>query len=147
MADNISNQIIRLNWVDQIKAVAIIWIFFNHVTERLFGYPLITNPTNTWLTITDRITQLIPLHGSGLWDIPINMVRYIGWAGDQGVQLFLILSGFAINLEPAVKKGGQNLRSIPILPTPAFSYFSTVVGNTSAFYGVMVVHRLGIISN
>jgi peptidoglycan/LPS O-acetylase OafA/YrhL len=86
----------RLVWLDAIKAVALIWIFLNHLAERLFGYPYIANPYYGWPSLSERIAQLIPLQGEGFWDLPINLFRYVGWAGDQGVQLFIVLSGFGL---------------------------------------------------
>lgn len=86
----------RLDWLDGIKAIALCWIIAVHVTERIFGYPYIANPTFDWPPLAERIAQLAPLSGYGVWDIPINVIRYVGWLGDQGVQLFLIASGFGL---------------------------------------------------
>ncbi len=86
----------RLAWVELVKAVALVWIFLNHLTEQLFGDPLIGNPARDWPPLAERLAQLAPLHGSGIWNGPLNLLRYVGWAGDQGVQLFLIVSGFGL---------------------------------------------------
>jgi peptidoglycan/LPS O-acetylase OafA/YrhL len=87
---------VRLAWVDLIKALALIWIVVNHISERIFGSPLIANPTADWPPLAERLAQLRPLTGYGVWDIPLNLLRYVGWSGDQGVQLFLIVSGFGL---------------------------------------------------
>jgi peptidoglycan/LPS O-acetylase OafA/YrhL len=92
---NISNKQ-RFLWVEAIKAIALLWIFLNHVSEQLFGYPLISNPISGWSPFAERVAQLIPLNGYGAWNIPVNLLRYIGWFGDQGVQLFVIISGFGL---------------------------------------------------
>lgn len=86
----------KLVWVEAIKASALVWIFINHVSEQLFGYPLIANPFAGWPPLSERVAQLNPLTGFGAWDIPVNLLRYLGWFGDQGVQLFLIASGFGL---------------------------------------------------
>ena len=86
----------KLVWLDLIKAFALIWIFINHIAERLFGYPLIANPTADWPPLAERIAQLAILKGYGIWSFPLNALRYLGWFGDQGVQLFLIASGFGL---------------------------------------------------
>lgn len=86
----------RVDWLDPLKGLALWWIFTNHVAERLFGYPYIANPSSEWPALSDRIAQLRPLGGLDLWTVPANLVRYVGWMGDQGVQLFLILSGFGL---------------------------------------------------
>ncbi len=87
---------LRLAWVDLIRAIAFLWIFSDHLSEQLFGSWAFGNPRPNWASLTDQIAQLRPLSGYGLLDIPFNTLRYIGWNGDTGVQLFLILSGFGI---------------------------------------------------
>jgi len=86
----------RFIWVEAIKAFALLWIFFNHVSEQLFGFPLIGNPLSGWPPFLERLNQLLPLDGYGAWTIPVNLLRYLGWFGDQGVQLFIIISGFGL---------------------------------------------------
>ncbi|SRR5579883_120915 len=85
-----------LNWVDLIKAIALLWILINHIVERLFKFAYIENPMADWGTLADRIAQLRPLEGYGIWTVPVNLLRYVGFAGDGGVQLFIILSGFGL---------------------------------------------------
>jgi len=86
----------RLLWVEFVKAFALVWILINHLSELYFGFPLIANPTADWSSLSDRIAQLAPLAGFGLWNLPINIFRYVGWFGDQGVQLFIIVGGFGL---------------------------------------------------
>ncbi|NWF78731.1 MAG: acyltransferase [Chloroflexi bacterium] len=84
-------------WLEPLRVLAIGWIFLNHVAEQLFGFPLIANPSAEWPPLHERIVQLQPMTGMGLWDVPFNLLRYIGWLGDAGVQLFLIVSGFGLS--------------------------------------------------
>ncbi len=93
-------------WIDFIKGTALCWIFLLHVVERVFGYPLISNPFSDWPAFGDRLAQLAPLTGYGLADLPVNLVRYVGWMGDQGVQLFLIVSGFGLVHSTLRRYGG-----------------------------------------
>jgi peptidoglycan/LPS O-acetylase OafA/YrhL/lysophospholipase L1-like esterase len=86
----------RLLWVDLMKAVALIWIFLNHASERLFGFPFFANPEQHWPAISERIRQLFPISGDGFQVAALNLLRWVGWTGDVGVQLFLILSGFGL---------------------------------------------------
>jgi peptidoglycan/LPS O-acetylase OafA/YrhL len=85
-----------LRWLDLVRGFAIFWIFFNHVAERLFGFPWIGNPAPGWPPLAERIAQLRPLAGHGAWDLPLTLLRAFGWSGDQGVSLFLIASGFGL---------------------------------------------------
>lgn len=83
-------------WLDGLKATALAWIVLNHVVEPIAGFPYIANPTSEWPPLSERVAQLAPLGGLGLWTAPANIFRYLGWFGDQGVQLFLIASGFGL---------------------------------------------------
>jgi peptidoglycan/LPS O-acetylase OafA/YrhL len=85
----------KLLWFDRMKAIAMLWIVLNHVIEPIFGPILIGWPTKNWPPLAARLAQLQPLD-LGIWSIPVNALRYLGWMGDQGVALFLILSGFGL---------------------------------------------------
>ncbi len=87
---------VHLAWLDYMKAIALIWIFINHVSEQLFRFPYFANPSASWPPLDQRIEQLQPLSSYGWLNVPFNILRYVGWTGDQGVQLFLIVSGFGL---------------------------------------------------
>ncbi|MBV8638902.1 MAG: acyltransferase [Candidatus Eremiobacteraeota bacterium] len=82
-------------WIDAVKGIAILWIVLNHITEQIFGGPLIANPSAHWAPLGARIAQLAPI-GNGVLSIPENILRYVGWAGDQGVGLFIVATGFLL---------------------------------------------------
>jgi peptidoglycan/LPS O-acetylase OafA/YrhL len=96
----------RLNSLDAIKAFALLWICLVHWTERLFGGWYIANPDNHWPPPSDRVAQLMPVSGHGIWDIPLSLLLDFGRAGDQGVQLFLIVSGFGLTWSMLRSNGG-----------------------------------------
>lgn len=86
----------ELPWINAIKGAALLWILCNHFVEATLGSPFMANPTAEWPPFAVRIAQLLPLHGHGIWDVPLNLIRYCGWLGDQGVGLFIIISGFGL---------------------------------------------------
>ena len=86
----------EFGWVEGLKVVGLAWIVLNHVVESLAGSPYIANPAGTWPPLHERVAQLAPIEGLGVWAVPANLARYLGWFGDQGVQLFLIASGFGL---------------------------------------------------
>lgn len=94
----ISGQTPHIAWIDGIKGLALLWIILVHWTERVFGNPLFANPGLDWPPLPERIAQLQPLTGYGVWDWPLSLLRLVGWMGDGGVQLFLIASGFGVTL-------------------------------------------------
>ncbi len=99
----------RLVWVEVVKAIALCWIVWNHVAERLFGFPLAGNPSADWPPLAERVAQLRPLAGHGWLDVPLDLLRWIGWAGDQGVQLFLIVGGFGLTWGLLARGAGPTL--------------------------------------
>jgi peptidoglycan/LPS O-acetylase OafA/YrhL len=78
------------------------WIFLVHVAEQIFGGPYFANPTDSWPPLSERVEQLAPVTGLGVWVAPANLTRWVGWLGDQGVSVFLIAAGFV--LVPAVAR-------------------------------------------
>lgn len=90
------NKSFRMDWLDLMKAFAIFWVFSNHLVEQIFGGAYLANPTDNWPTFQEQLHQLVPLSIEGWWSIPENAYRYFGLLGDQGVQLFIILSGFGL---------------------------------------------------
>jgi peptidoglycan/LPS O-acetylase OafA/YrhL len=107
-----SAQPTNLAWLNAMKAIALLWIGLNHVVEQLLGSPYFGNPGPAWGTLSDRITQVLPLTNYGWANLPINFLRYLGWMGDQGVQLFLIASGLGCTWSLYQRCGGDRL---PIL--------------------------------
>ncbi len=86
----------RQTWIDLLKGGAILWILVNHAAEAVFGSPYFGNPSAAWPPLSERVAQLAPVSGWGWFDIPANLFRYTGWVGDQGVQLFIVASGFGL---------------------------------------------------
>ncbi len=86
----------RIAWIDGVKALALLWIALVHWTEQVFGFGYFANPNNHWPPLAERLDQLRPLHDHGLWNLPLSLLRLVGWMGDGGVQLFLIASGFGL---------------------------------------------------
>ena len=88
----------RYIWLDITRGLAILWVFLVHFYERFGHGSMFANPHINWPPLNERIAQLTPLDVHGLSGIFINLLRYIAWPGDQGVQIFLVASGFALVL-------------------------------------------------
>lgn len=78
------------------KGIALCWIVLCHIDEKIAGDEYIANPTVPWPPLAERIRQLQPVNGHGIFSIPLTILRDLGWFGDQGVTLFLMLSGFGL---------------------------------------------------
>jgi peptidoglycan/LPS O-acetylase OafA/YrhL len=98
-----------LVWLDALKGAAIVWIILNHASERLWGGPFAGNPTPDWPPLAERFAQWAPLQTGHLAaDVVANLLRAAGWVGDQGVTLFLLLSGLGIAYGLARKNAPAN---------------------------------------
>jgi peptidoglycan/LPS O-acetylase OafA/YrhL len=82
--------------LNRLKGVALVWIFLNHAAEQIWRGASLGNPYPDWPPLLERIRQWAPLGGYGLWGLPVNLFRYVGWLGDQAVGVFLIASGFGL---------------------------------------------------
>jgi peptidoglycan/LPS O-acetylase OafA/YrhL len=85
-----------LPWLDQIRGIGLILVFLAHGMEQILEPPFFSNPMPNWPPLADRIAQILPLTELGWANLPVNLLRYLGYLGDQGVQLFLIASGFGL---------------------------------------------------
>jgi peptidoglycan/LPS O-acetylase OafA/YrhL/lysophospholipase L1-like esterase len=113
-------------WVDRLKGFGLLWIFANHAAEQTWGGPHIANPSADWAPLADRFSQLAPLSGQGAWDPLLNVLRWFGYLGDQGVALFILLSGFGLTWgllqrgAPAEVPYGSFLRTRLVRIFPAY---------------------------
>lgn len=144
----------RFDWLLLIKGIAFFFVFGTHWTERLFGYVYWGNPTYDWPPLAARIGQLKPLTGYGAFDLPINLARYIGWNGTQGVQLFLILSGFGLTwgllakygLGPISVSEFYKRRAWRLYPTWWGAHLLFLLTGTLTGWGLSLTDRLVYIS-
>ncbi|MBE9029858.1 acyltransferase [filamentous cyanobacterium LEGE 11480] len=83
----------QLKWLAQMKTIALFWIVLNHVAEQIIMSPLSTFAYGlSWQALA--IEQFaLPLDGL---DRLLSPIYYLGWLGDDGVAVFLILSGFGL---------------------------------------------------
>jgi peptidoglycan/LPS O-acetylase OafA/YrhL/lysophospholipase L1-like esterase len=79
-----------------LKGAAFIWVFFNHVVERVIGGAYADNPTVPWPPLAARLAQFAPVRGGGVFAWPLTFLRDLAWYGDVGVTLFVIASGFGL---------------------------------------------------
>ena len=93
-------------WLDLTRGLAILWVFLVHFYERFGHGSMFANPHRDWPPLIERIAQLTPLDVDGLSGVFINLLRYVGWLGDQGVQIFLVASGFGLALS-ALHRGAE----------------------------------------
>ena len=98
MSEAVGTRFSGLEWVDRLKGVAMLWVVLNHIVEQLVGGNYAGDPTGDWPPLAQRIAQFRPVHGNGLLDWPLTVVRDFGWLADQAVSLFIILSGFGLAL-------------------------------------------------
>lgn len=109
----------HLDWVDGLKAFAIIGILMNHFVESFGSFPWFSNPSYNWPDVTTRLANIFPADGP----IIFRLVQFSGWLGDMGPGVFILLSGFTLAIS-AFRKYDQRIdiidfyhkRLIRILP-------------------------------
>jgi peptidoglycan/LPS O-acetylase OafA/YrhL len=85
-----------LHWLDRLKGLGLLWIFWNHAAELVFGGPALGNPEADWPDAAAQFAEWTPFGGGGVAGAVFDAFRWVGWTGDQGVGLFILLSGFGL---------------------------------------------------
>ena len=85
---------IKVDWLDPLKAFAILAVLLNHLVEAFGPGPWFTNPSNNWPDLATRLHTFFP--HDRLW--PVAAVRSLGWLGDSGPGVFIFASGAGLTL-------------------------------------------------
>ena len=81
----------RLDWLDPLKGLALLGILLNHLVETFGPGPWFTNPDRDWAALSVRLHHLWPAG-----PFPIALVRFLGWLGDSGPGVFILVSGVGL---------------------------------------------------
>lgn len=122
---------LRLDWVDGLKAFALIAILLNHFVESFGVYPWFSYPSYDWPDFATRISTIFPSDGTILW----RAVQFLGWLGDMGPGVFILVSGFSLTLS-AFSKNEKEIspeqfyrkRLLRIFPTYLVIHILVMVG-------------------
>jgi peptidoglycan/LPS O-acetylase OafA/YrhL len=127
------NNRIHIEWVDGLKAFAIISILLNHFVESFGLFPWFSFPSYDWPDLGTRISNLFPSEGPITWRI----VQFLGWLGDMGPGVFILLSGFTLTLSALQKnereisvKNFYRSRLIRIIPLYLIIHLLVMVSGT-----------------
>jgi peptidoglycan/LPS O-acetylase OafA/YrhL len=88
------SQAMRLDWLDPVKALALLAILLNHLVEEFGPGPWFTNPSNSWPSLAVRLHTMIP-PGTTYF---LRGVRTLGWLGDAAPGVFILASGVGLTL-------------------------------------------------
>lgn len=108
----------RITAIGFAKATSVLWIFVIHIAGATFGFSLAANPTDNWGSLSDRISQWSPV-GSGPWAWLGDLLRWVGWLGENAVGVFLFVSGVVLTMSLARTDdvgGWLRRRYVAILP-------------------------------
>lgn len=83
-----------LEWVDALKGFAILGILLNHLVESFGYYAWFTNPSEIWPDLATRIQNFFPYTDNFF----ISTVQFLGWLGDSGPGVFILLSGLTLTI-------------------------------------------------
>jgi peptidoglycan/LPS O-acetylase OafA/YrhL len=84
----------RVDWLDPVKALALLGIMLNHLVEEFGPGPWFTNPGSTWPSLAVRLHSIIP-PGTTVF---LRLVRTLGWLGDSAPGVFILASGVGLTL-------------------------------------------------
>jgi len=84
----------KLDWVDGIKAFAIVAILLNHFVESFGEGPWFSSPSRNWPDFSVRMSTLFPTGAN----IGVQIIKFLGWLGDMGPGVFILLSGLTLTI-------------------------------------------------
>ncbi len=84
----------KIDWIDGVKAFAIIAILLNHIVESFGPGPWFSNPSSDWQEFSVRMGTIFPATGT----LSIRIIKFLGWLGDMGPGVFMLLSGLTLTL-------------------------------------------------
>lgn len=82
----------RVDWLDPLKACALLAIVLNHLVEEFGPGAWFTAPGLNWPPLATRLSQFYPADHP--W--PLALIRFLGWLGDSGPGVFILASGFGL---------------------------------------------------
>ena len=94
----VAESVPRLNWLDPVKALALLAILLNHLVEEFGPGPWFTNPENAWPSLAVRLHTLVPPGTT----ILTQTVRAAGWLGDAAPGVFILASGVGLTLSALI---------------------------------------------
>ncbi len=97
----------HFDWIDALKAFALLGILLNHFVEVFSTGPWFTNPSSDWPDFSSRMQSLYP----GDENIGVTIFRYLGWLGDSAPGIFILLSGLALTLS-ALNNGEEKFSTL-----------------------------------
>ena len=89
----------NIDWVDGLKGFAIIAILLNHFVESFGTGPWFSNPSYNWPEFSVRMANIFPAGGA----LPVRAAKFLGWLGDMGPGVFILLSGLTLTLSALSK--------------------------------------------
>lgn len=96
------NESKRLSFVDAAKAFALFGILLSHVMGELGSPAWFTSPGRDWPDLSARISQIWP---QDFDSFSLSLIQLLGWLGDAGPGVFILLSGFCLAWSALGPKG------------------------------------------
>jgi peptidoglycan/LPS O-acetylase OafA/YrhL len=81
-----------IDWMEPVKAFALMGILLNHLVEAFGQSAWFTNPGADWPAFEWRFAHFFPHTGSVLGSV----IVFLGWLGDSAPGVFIVLSGFGL---------------------------------------------------
>jgi peptidoglycan/LPS O-acetylase OafA/YrhL len=88
------NEILKVDWLDPLKGIALLGVMFNHLVEELQTDSWFVSSSGIWAGILERVSNpLLFENDSSL----VVFVKLLAWIGDYCPGVFILASGFGIS--------------------------------------------------
>ena len=83
----------EIDWLNPVRALALLGILLNHLVEEFASGPWFTHPANDWPDLATRLKNLYPHDLSSPF---LSLVQFGGWLGDNCPGVFILVSGVGL---------------------------------------------------
>jgi len=100
----------RIDWLDYLKAFALLGVIFNHLVEEIQPGSWFVRPSGIWAIFLERVPNFL-IQDS----FSVSVIKILAWIGDFSPGVFILASGFGLSWAALYHQDQDNIDWIKFL--------------------------------